>query len=250
MAQTTTDSSANTVSGAGAASSFSGGTGTEAEFGSLGALSPTWWEPEDGSEPEPWLTPDQAFERFFEWTSDRGIELWNHQEEALMDLAAGDHVILGTPTGSGKSLVALGMLFMGMAQGKRCYYTAPIKALVSEKFFDLVQVLGRDNVGMITGDTHINTKAPVICCTAEILANDALREGEDADVGCVAMDEFHYFADPDRGWAWQVPLLTLPHTQFMLMSATLGDVTAIAASLEEHTGAPATWSSTPRAPCR
>ena len=237
MAQTTTDTAANTVSGAGAASSFSGGTGTEAEFGSLGALSPTWWEPEDGSEPEPWLTPDQAFERFFEWTSDRGIELWDHQEEALMDLAAGDHVILGTPTGSGKSLVALGMLFMGMAQGKRCYYTAPIKALVSEKFFDLVQVLGRDNVGMITGDTHINTKAPVICCTAEILANDALREGEGADVGCVAMDEFHYFADPDRGWAWQVPLLTLPHTQFMLMSATLGDVTAIAASLEEHTGA-------------
>ena len=224
-----------TVTGAGAASSFSGGTGTEAEFGSLGALSPCWWEPEDGSEPEPWLKADQAFERFLEWTDSRGIELWEHQEEALMDLAAGNHVILGTPTGSGKSLVALGMLFMGMAQGKRSYYTAPIKALVSEKFFDLVQVLGRENVGMITGDTHINTSAPVICCTAEILANDALREGEDTDVGCVAMDEFHFFADPDRGWAWQVPLLTLPHTQFMLMSATLGDVSAIAASLREHT---------------
>ena len=224
-----------TVTGAGAASSFSGGTGTEAAFGSLGALSPCWWEPEDGSEPEPWLKADQAFERFLEWTADRGIELWEHQEEALMDLAAGNHVILGTPTGSGKSLVALGMLFMGMAQGKRSYYTAPIKALVSEKFFDLVQVLGRENVGMITGDTHINTSAPVICCTAEILANDALREGEDADVGCVAMDEFHYFADPDRGWAWQVPLLALPHAQFMLMSATLGDVSAIAASLREHT---------------
>ncbi len=221
-----------------AASSFSGGTGTEAEFGSLGALSPTWWEPEDGTEPEPWLTPDAAFERFFEWCADRGIELWEHQEEALMDLAAGDHVILGTPTGSGKSLVALGMLFMAMAQGKRGYYTAPIKALVSEKFFDLVQVLGRENVGMITGDTHINTKAPVICCTAEILANDALRDGEDADVGCVAMDEFHFFADPDRGWAWQVPLLALPHTQFMLMSATLGDMSAIARSLEEHTATP------------
>ncbi len=224
-----------TVTGAGAASSFSGGTGTEAEFGSLGALSPCWWEPEDGSEPEPWLKADQAFERFLEWTGSRGIELWEHQEEALMDLAAGNHVILGTPTGSGKSLVALGMLFMGMAQGKRSYYTAPIKALVSEKFFDLVQVLGRENVGMITGDTHINTSAPVICCTAEILANDALREGEDTDVGCVAMDEFHFFADPDRGWAWQVPLLTLPHTQFMLMSATLGDVSAIAVSLREHT---------------
>ena len=218
------------------ASSFAGGTDTTGEFGSLGKLSPAWWEPEDGSVPEPWLAPDAAFERFLEWTGDRGIELWEHQEEALMDLAAGDHVILGTPTGSGKSLVALGMLFMGMAQGKRAYYTAPIKALVSEKFFDLVEVLGRDNVGMITGDTHINTSAPVICCTAEILANQALREGEDSDVGCVAMDEFHYFADPDRGWAWQVPLLTLPHAQFMLMSATLGDVSQIAQALERQTG--------------
>ena len=218
------------------ASSFSAGTGALAA-GSLGALAPSWWEPEDGSAPEPWLTPDEAFERFLDWAGDQGIELWPHQEEALMDLAAGDHVILGTPTGSGKSLVALGMLYLGIAQGKRAYYTAPIKALVSEKFFDLVEVLGRDNVGMITGDTHINTQAPVICCTAEILANQALREGEDSDVGCVAMDEFHYFADPDRGWAWQVPLLTLPHTQFMLMSATLGDVTQIADALRERTGA-------------
>ncbi len=220
------------------ASSFAAGTGSTGEHGSLGALSPSWWEPEEGEEPEPWLTPDQAFERFLAWCEARGIELWPHQEEALMDLAAGDHVILGTPTGSGKSLVALGMLFLGMAQGRRAYYTAPIKALVSEKFFDLVEVLGRDNVGMITGDTHINTQAPVICCTAEILANQALREGEDTDVGVVAMDEFHYFADPDRGWAWQVPLLTLPHTQFMLMSATLGDVSHIAAALYEQTGTP------------
>ncbi len=219
------------------ASSFAAGTGSTGEHGSLGALSPSWWEPAEGEEPEPWLTPDEAFERFLSWCEDRGIELWPHQEEALMDLAAGDHVILGTPTGSGKSLVALGMLFLGMAQGRRAYYTAPIKALVSEKFFDLVEVLGRDNVGMITGDTHINTQAPVICCTAEILANQALREGEDTVVGVVAMDEFHYFADPDRGWAWQVPLLTLPHTQFMLMSATLGDVSHIAAALREQTGA-------------
>ncbi|WP_245859346.1 DEAD/DEAH box helicase [Enorma phocaeensis] len=236
---------AGNSSGAGAAnrdaiaassSSFAAGTGSTGERGSLGALSPSWWEPAEGEEPEPWCTADEAFERFLGWCDERGIELWEHQEEALMDLAAGDHVILGTPTGSGKSLVALGMLFLGMAQGRRAYYTAPIKALVSEKFFDLVEVLGRDNVGMITGDTHINTQAPVICCTAEILANQALREGEDTDVGVVAMDEFHYFADPDRGWAWQVPLLTLPHTQFMLMSATLGDVTQIADALEERTG--------------
>ena len=218
-----------------AASSFAAGATAPATPGSLGALSPSWFEPDDGSEPEPWLTADEAFERFLAWCEGRGIDLWPHQEEALMDLAAGDHVILGTPTGSGKSLVALGQLFMAMAQGHRAYYTAPIKALVSEKFFDLVAVLGRENVGMITGDTHINTAAPVICCTAEILANQALREGDEADVGTVAMDEFHYFADPDRGWAWQVPLLTLPHTQFMLMSATLGDTSVIAAALEEKT---------------
>lgn len=231
----TANASAAPIAGS-SASSFAAGTGSTGEHGSLGALSPSWWEPAEGEEPEPWCTADEAFERFLGWCDERGIELWEHQEEALMDLAAGDHVILGTPTGSGKSLVALGMLFLGMAQGRRAYYTAPIKALVSEKFFDLVEVLGRDNVGMITGDTHINTQAPVICCTAEILANQALREGEDTDVGVVAMDEFHYFADPDRGWAWQVPLLTLPHTQFMLMSATLGDVTQIADALEERTG--------------
>ena len=237
MANTADTANASAAATAGSsASSFAAGTGSTGEHGSLGALSPSWWEPAEGEEPEPWCTADEAFERFLGWCDERGIELWEHQEEALMNLAAGDHVILGTPTGSGKSLVALGMLFLGMAQGRRAYYTAPIKALVSEKFFDLVEVLGRDNVGMITGDTHINTQAPVICCTAEILANQALREGEDTDVGVVAMDEFHYFADPDRGWAWQVPLLTLPHTQFMLMSATLGDVTQIADALEERTG--------------
>ncbi len=181
------------------------------------------------------LPADEALERYLEWCLARGLELWDHQEDALMDLAVGNHVVLGTPTGSGKSMVALGMCFMALAAGERAYYTAPIKALVSEKFFELVDVLGRENVGMITGDVVINGDAPIICCTAEILAGDALRWGEEAGIARVAMDEFHYFADHDRGWAWQVPLLTLPNTQFLLMSATLGDMSHIKDLLERQT---------------
>ena len=199
--------------------------------GSLGRLIP--WP--DG-ETYPNIPAEEALDLFLGWAESRGIELWPHQEEALLSLAAGDHLILGTPTGSGKSMVALGMCFMSVCTDRRAYYTAPIKALVSEKFFDLVDLFGRENVGMITGDASINAGAPIICCTAEILANQALREGEKCDVGCVAMDEFHFYADPDRGWAWQVPLLTLPHAQFLLMSATLGDTSAIAEALSEHTG--------------
>ena len=202
----------------------------DTNYGSLGALAPNWDEGERN------IDTDEIYERFFTWVEDvKGVEPWPHQEEAIMDLLAGDHVILNTPTGSGKSLVALGMHFAALCTGRRSYYTAPIKALVSEKFFDLVEVFGRENVGMITGDTHINADAPIICCTAEILANQALHEGRHADVGCVAMDEFHYYGDPERGWAWQVPLLTLPDTQFLLMSATLGNVDAIADKLEDMT---------------
>ncbi|MCI1984181.1 MAG: DUF3516 domain-containing protein [Bifidobacteriaceae bacterium] len=182
------------------------------------------------------LSEDDIYERFFDWVDARGMNPWPHQEEAMMSLVTGEHVILSTPTGSGKSLVALGLHFAALCTGRRSYYTAPIKALVSEKFFDLVAIFGREQVGMITGDTHINTEAPIICCTAEILANQALREGASTDVGCVAMDEFHYFGDSQRGWAWQVPLLTLPNTQFLLMSATLGDTTQIQQLLEDRTG--------------
>lgn len=202
---------------------------SSSDFGSLGALAPAWREGDAVGE-------EEALETFYEWLAEHEIDLWPHQDEALMSLMVGDHVILGTPTGSGKSMVAIGMMFMALCSGKRAFYTAPIKALVSEKFFGLVNMLGRENVGMITGDSQINPQAPVICCTAEILANQALREGEWSDVGCVAMDEFHFYSDPDRGWAWQVPLLTLPHTQFLLMSATLGDVFQIAQALESKTG--------------
>lgn len=181
------------------------------------------------------LDPETALERFINWAEDSDKALWDHQEEALLDLASGNHVILGTPTGSGKSMVALGMCYFTLVQNGVMYYTAPIKALVNEKFFELTALFGKDLVGMITGDVVINSEAPLICCTAEILAYDSLRFGTNSDISAVCMDEFHYYADKDRGWAWQIPLLTLPHTQFLLMSATLGNMSALSARLERMT---------------
>ena len=183
---------------------------------------------------------DDAFGEFLDYQAECGIELWQHQEDACLALALGDHVVLGTPTGSGKSTVALWLAFLALSTGQRMYYTAPIKALVSEKFFDFSQRLGRENVGMITGDASINADAPIICCTAEILAGDALRLGDKANIAYAALDEFHFFGDRDRGWAWHVPLLTLPYTQFLLMSATLGDTSAISDKVEEMTNRPVT----------
>ncbi|HEV8172185.1 MAG TPA: DUF3516 domain-containing protein [Actinoplanes sp.] len=180
--------------------------------------------------------PDAVFDAFSGWVSEQGLTLYPHQEEALIEIATGANVILNTPTGSGKSLVATGAHFAALADKRTTFYTAPIKALVSEKFFALCAIFGAHNVGMLTGDASVNADAPIICCTAEVLANLALREGAEADVGQVVMDEFHFYAEPDRGWAWQIPILELPQAQFLLMSATLGDVTRFVGDLSRRTG--------------
>ncbi|ADU01696.1 DEAD/DEAH box helicase [Mycolicibacterium gilvum] len=187
---------------------------------------------------DPGDDPDEVFDAFAAWAQENGTTLYPAQEEALIELVSGSNVILATPTGSGKSLVATGAIYAQLAAGGVSFYTAPIKALVSEKFFALCDVFGADNVGMLTGDASVNADAPIIACTAEILANVALREGTDADIGLCVMDEFHFYGDPDRGWAWQVPLLELPQAQFLLMSATLGDVTFLREDLTRRTGRP------------
>ena len=173
---------------------------------------------------------------FMDYVTAEGISLYPAQEEALLEILDGRNVIMNTPTGSGKSLVAAGAHFAALVAGRRSVYTAPLKALVSEKFFALCEAFGADRVGMITGDATVNPQAPIICATAEILANWGLRDGEETDVDLVIADEFHFYADPQRGWAWQVPLLTLPQCQFVLLSATLGPTERFADELNRRTG--------------
>jgi len=186
----------------------------------------------------PTADADALFETFTAWAQARGTTLYPAQEEAVLEIVSGSHVVLATPTGSGKSLVAIGAHFAAMAAGSRSFYTAPIKALVSEKFFALCEVFGPENVGMMTGDAAVNSGAPIVCATAEIVANLALREGPGADIGQVVMDEFHFYSEPDRGWAWQVPLVELPDVQFVLMSATLGDVSFFVTDLRRRSARP------------
>ena len=168
---------------------------------------------------------DELLGRFLDYVTGKGLELYPAQEEAILELFEGKNVILNTPTGSGKTLVASALHFASLAHNRRSVYTSPIKALVNEKWMALCRELGPENVGLSTGDATVNRDAPVLCCTAEVLANIALRDGDRADVDDVIMDEFHWYADRDRGVAWQVPLLALPQARFLLMSATLGDVT-------------------------
>jgi len=200
--------------------------------------------------PPPGTTADELLDRFLGYVDSLGLSLYPAQEEAILEIFAGKHVILNTPTGSGKSLVATAMQYKALAAQRadasghfkrgRAYYTSPIKALASEKFFAACDIFGPENVAMATGDASVNSTAPIVCCTAEILANRALREGSDLDCDAVIMDEFHYYADRERGWAWQVPLLTLPHARFLLMSATLGPVDKFVDDLEKRTAEPVT----------
>ncbi|WP_307816367.1 DEAD/DEAH box helicase [Nocardioides limicola] len=179
---------------------------------------------------------DALYEAFNDWSTASGLTLYPHQDEAILELLSGSHVVLATPTGSGKSLVATAAHAAALGAGRRSFYTAPVKALVNEKFFALCDTFGAERVGMLTGDAAVNPDAPIIACTAEVLANIALRSGDAAAIGLVVMDEFHYYGEADRGWAWQIPLLELTSTQFLLMSATLGDVTHIGEDLTRRTG--------------
>jgi superfamily II RNA helicase len=182
------------------------------------------------------ISSEEILEQFMEWAESRGTTLYPAQEEAILELLDGKNVILNTPTGSGKSMVALALHFDSIVHGRKSVYTCPIKALVNEKWMALCKEFGAENVGLSTGDATVNHDAPILCCTAEILSNMALSEGEKLEILDVVMDEFHYYSDRERGVAWQVPLLTLPQSRFLLMSATVGATEFFERDLTKHTG--------------
>jgi Domain of unknown function (DUF3516)/DEAD/DEAH box helicase len=188
--------------------------------------------------PAPGADPADVIDAFSAWAAAGGRPLYPHQEDAALALAFGEHVVLATPTGSGKSLAAVAGIILALNRGERAVWTAPIKALVAEKFFELVDLLGPDVVGLATGDASINSDASVLVCTAEVFAHQAMADGarlpSEGGMGFACLDEFHYYGDHDRGWAWQLPLLLSPSTQFLLMSATLGDMSFIGGDLERR----------------
>ncbi|MBR2898862.1 MAG: DUF3516 domain-containing protein [Fibrobacter sp.] len=182
------------------------------------------------------VVSEDILEAFMEWSESRGTTLYPAQEEAILELLDGKNVILNTPTGSGKSMVALALHFDSIVHGRKSVYTCPIKALVNEKWMALCKEFGPENVGLSTGDATVNHDAPILCCTAEILSNMALSEGEKLTITDVVMDEFHYYSDRERGVAWQIPLLTLPQSRFLLMSATVGATEFFEREMTKHTG--------------
>lgn len=165
--------------------------------------------------------------------SDRLSEFWDRIEftpdefqlEAAEAIGDGSSVVVTAPTGAGKTLVAEAAIHLALDQGKRSFYTTPIKALSNQKFADLSEKYGSDRVGLLTGDNVINPKAPVIVATLEVLRNMIYADVDQLhDVAFVVLDEAHYLQDRSRGAAWEEVIIHCPrHVQFVCLSATISN---------------------------
>jgi ATP-dependent RNA helicase HelY len=152
------------------------------------------------------------------------------QEEAFDALDRGEHVVVAVPTGSGKTVVAEYGIAAMRREGRRAFYTAPIKALSNQKYRDLVEIHGEAVVGLLTGDNSINGDAPIVVMTTEVLRNMIYgRSRQLDDLGLVVLDEVHFLQDAYRGPVWEEVMIHLPqHVQLVCLSATVSNVQELA----------------------
>ena len=147
------------------------------------------------------------------------------QVKGCQSLESGSSVLIAAPTGAGKTIVGEFAAYLAISSGKKCFYTTPIKALSNQKFQDLSAMFGEDNVGLLTGDTSINSEAPIVIMTTEVLRNMIYSASNTlTDLRYVVMDEVHYLADRFRGAVWEEILIHLPESiQVAALSATVSN---------------------------
>ncbi|NGO67328.1 DEAD/DEAH box helicase [Streptomyces boncukensis] len=153
------------------------------------------------------------------------FELDAFQIEACHALEAGKGVLVAAPTGSGKTIVGEFAVHLALAQGRKCFYTTPIKALSNQKYGDLVKRYGAAKVGLLTGDNSVNSEAPIVVMTTEVLRN-MLYAGSQSllGLGYVVMDEVHYLSDRFRGAVWEEVIIHLPESVALVsLSATVSN---------------------------
>jgi ATP-dependent RNA helicase HelY len=173
---------------------------------------------------------DALLSEYTERYAARGIRLDDFQVAACRALSADHDVLVCAPTGSGKTVVAHYAVELALATGRRCVYTAPIKALSNQKYTELTRLLGPENVGLLTGDTVVNREAQILVVTTEVLRNMLLQGSGTDHFGYAILDEVHYLADRDRGPVWEEIILSLPETvRLVSLSATIANTDELVA---------------------
>jgi ATP-dependent RNA helicase HelY len=184
----------------------------------------------------------QSTPLFTDFAAMYDFEIDDFQVRACHELEAGNGVLVAAPTGSGKTLVGEFAVHLAIEQGRKCFYTTPIKALSNQKYADLVKRYGADQVGLLTGDNTINGEAPVVVMTTEVLRN-MLYAGSStlSGLGYVVMDEVHYLADRFRGAVWEEVIIHLPESVALVsLSATVSNAEEFGEWLETVRGATTT----------
>ncbi|MDO5750664.1 MAG: DEAD/DEAH box helicase [Rothia sp. (in: high G+C Gram-positive bacteria)] len=204
---------------------------------------------QDSTNDEQYLSPAERYAaakaaaahaktRLASFEKNPGFALDDFQRQACTSVENQRSVLVAAPTGAGKTVVGEFGIYLALATGKKAFYTTPIKALSNQKYHDFVRAYGEESVGLLTGDTSINTEAPVVVMTTEVLRNMLYAASPTLEnLGYVVMDEVHYLADRFRGAVWEEAIIHLPeHVTVISLSATVSNVEEFGAWLDTVRG--------------